>query len=43
MSDSIVASHWCTYAKMWVKVKSVYDLTIASAEKTTLTSMLNTC
>jgi len=28
---------------MWVKVKSVYDLTITSAEKTALTSMLNTC
>lgn len=29
--------------KMWVKVKSVYTLTITSAEKTALTSMLNTC
>jgi len=38
-----LTSYYCTYAKMWVKVKSVYDLTITSAEKTALTSMLNTC
>jgi hypothetical protein len=43
VSDLTVASYWCTYAKMWVKVKSVYDLTITSAEKTALTSILNTC
>ena len=36
-------SYWCTYAKMWVKVKSVYGLTVKSAEKSALTSMLNTC
>ncbi|GAB7356829.1 hypothetical protein MBLNU459_g7705t1 [Dothideomycetes sp. NU459] len=38
-----LTSYYCTYAKMWVKVKTVYDLTITSAEKTALTSMLNTC
>ncbi|KAJ4375287.1 hypothetical protein N0V83_002373 [Neocucurbitaria cava] len=38
-----LTSYYCTYAKMWVKVKSVYKLTITSAEKTALTSMLNTC
>lgn len=38
-----VASYYCTYAKMWVKVKSVYDLTITTDEKSALTSMLNTC
>ncbi|KAJ4411778.1 hypothetical protein N0V91_000913 [Didymella pomorum] len=38
-----LTSYYCTYAKMWVKVKSVYSLTITSAEKTALTSMLNTC
>jgi hypothetical protein len=38
-----IASYYCTYAEMWVKVKSVYKLTITSAEKTALTSMLNTC
>lgn len=37
------ASYYCTYAKMWTKVKSVYKLTITSAEKSALTSMLNTC
>jgi hypothetical protein len=43
MSDSIVASYCCAYAKMWVKVKSAYNLTITSAEKTALMSMLNAC
>ena len=38
-----LTTYYCTYAKMWVKVKSVYSLTITSAEKTALTSMLNTC
>ncbi|KAF2639976.1 hypothetical protein P280DRAFT_490391 [Massarina eburnea CBS 473.64] len=38
-----LTSYYCTYAKMWVKVKSVYSLTITSAEKTALTSMLGTC
>ncbi|KAG9237337.1 hypothetical protein BJ875DRAFT_160189 [Amylocarpus encephaloides] len=38
-----LTSYYCTYAKMWTKVKSVYSLTITSAEKTALTSMLNTC
>jgi hypothetical protein len=37
------ASYYCTYAKMWVKVKYVYSLTITSAEKAALTSMLATC
>ncbi|KAK2840539.1 hypothetical protein FQN49_006179 [Arthroderma sp. PD_2] len=36
-------SYWCTYSRMWIKVKSVYDLTITSAEKSALTSMLDTC
>ncbi|KAF1979753.1 secreted protein [Bimuria novae-zelandiae CBS 107.79] len=38
-----LTSYYCTYAKMWVKVKSVYNLSITSAEKTALTSMLGTC
>lgn len=38
-----LTSYYCTYAKMWTKVKSVYKLTITSAEKSALTSMLNTC
>ncbi|EMR62090.1 putative secreted protein [Eutypa lata UCREL1] len=38
-----LSSFYCTYAKSYVAVKSYYDLTITSAEKTALTSMLNTC
>lgn len=38
-----LSSYYCTYAKMWIKVKSVYSLTITSAEKTALTSMMGTC
>ncbi|KAK7183392.1 hypothetical protein DPSP01_000480 [Paraphaeosphaeria sporulosa] len=38
-----LSSYYCTYAKMWVKVKSVYKLTVTSAEKSALTSMLGTC
>lgn len=39
----MAASYHCTYARMWVKVKSVYDLTVTSAEKAALVSMLDTC
>lgn len=38
-----VTGYWCTYAKMWVKVKSVYGLSVTSAEKSALTSMLGSC
>lgn len=38
-----LTSYYCTYAKMWVRVKYVYDLTITSAEKNALVSMLDTC
>ncbi|QDS70149.1 hypothetical protein FKW77_005852 [Venturia effusa] len=38
-----LASYYCTYARMWVKVKSVYSLTVTSAEKSALVSMLGTC
>lgn len=38
-----LTSYYCVYARMWVKVKSVYSLTITSAEKSALTSMLGTC
>ncbi|KAL8773767.1 MAG: hypothetical protein Q9209_001535 [Squamulea sp. 1 TL-2023] len=37
-----VTSYYCTYAKMWIKVKSVYNLTITSTEKSALTSMIGT-
>ncbi len=33
----------CTYAEMWIKVKSVWGLTLQSAEKTALQTMLNAC
>lgn len=38
-----LSSFYCVYAKSWVQVKYYYDLSISSAEKTALTSMLNTC
>lgn len=38
-----LTSYYCTYAKMWVRVKYVWTLTVTSAEKTALTSMLATC
>lgn len=36
-------SFYCTYAKSWIQVKSHYDLTITSAEKSALSSMLDSC
>ncbi|KAI1920224.1 hypothetical protein LOZ58_005332 [Ophidiomyces ophidiicola] len=36
-------SYHCTYAKMWVKVKSTYSLSVNEAEKAALTEMLGTC
>ncbi|PGH16025.1 hypothetical protein AJ79_02005 [Helicocarpus griseus UAMH5409] len=36
-------AYHCEYACMWVKVKSVYSLTITDAEKSALTEMLETC
>jgi len=38
-----LTSYWCTYAKMWVAVKTKFSLTINSAEKTALTDMLGRC
>ncbi|GFF34516.1 hypothetical protein IFM51744_02472 [Aspergillus udagawae] len=38
-----LTSYYCTYAKMWVRVKYVYSLTITSAEKSALVSMLDRC
>jgi hypothetical protein len=35
--------YWCTYASMWVAVKSKWKLTVNSAEKGALTDMLGTC
>ena len=36
-------SYWCTYAKMWVHTKYNYGLSVQSAEKSALSSMLNYC
>ena len=33
----------CTYAKMWITVKYYWGLTLQSAEKSALQTMLNTC
>ncbi|KUJ37274.1 hypothetical protein ACZ90_70185 [Streptomyces albus subsp. albus] len=37
------ASYACTYARMWVWVKHTYDLSVDSAEKSKLSSILNGC
>ncbi|EFX04123.1 secreted protein [Grosmannia clavigera kw1407] len=38
-----LSSFYCTYARAWVEVKSYWDLSITTAEKSALSSMLNTC
>ena len=38
-----LTSFYCTYAKSWVQVKSYWDLSITSAEKSALSSMLGRC
>ena len=38
-----LTSYYCTYAKAWVRVKYVWALTVTSAEKSALSSMLGTC
>src|SRR5688572_1336475 len=38
-----LSSFRCTYARAWIQVKYYYSLTVDSAEKSALTSMLNTC
>ena len=38
-----VTSYRCTYAKMWIAVKSYWMLTLQSSEKTALRTMLNAC
>jgi hypothetical protein len=38
-----LTSFYCTYAKAWVDVKYEWGLTVDSAEKSALTSMLATC
>ncbi|MFF9838533.1 DUF1524 domain-containing protein [Streptomyces sp. NPDC013740] len=36
-------AYWCTYARSWTSVKSVYGLSVTAAEKSTLGRMLATC
>jgi len=36
-------AYWCTYAEMWVASKYEWGLWVTTAEKSALTSMLNTC
>ena len=38
-----LASYRCTYARMWVRVKYVWNLTVTSAEKSILSSTLSGC
>ncbi|WP_433044978.1 HNH endonuclease family protein [Dactylosporangium sp. CS-033363] len=38
-----LTSYRCTYARMWISVKSTYKLKLQSSEKTALQSMLNAC
>jgi len=38
-----LTSYHCIYARMWVKVKYVWALTVTSAEKSAVTTMLNAC
>ncbi|WP_431044669.1 HNH endonuclease family protein [Streptomyces sp. P1-3] len=38
-----LSSYHCMYARMWVSVKHTYDLTVDSAEKSALSSVLNGC
>lgn len=37
------SAYRCTYARMWVQVKHHYQLTVDTAEKNALTSVLNGC
>jgi hypothetical protein len=38
-----LSSYHCVYARMWVKVKYAWQLTVTSAEKAAVTTMLNAC
>jgi hypothetical protein len=38
-----LTSYYCTYAKMWIRSKYHWGLTLQSSEKSALQSMLNTC
>jgi hypothetical protein len=38
-----VTSYRCTYARMWIRVKFYYSLTLQSSEKSALQTMLDNC
>ncbi|KEZ43532.1 hypothetical protein SAPIO_CDS4440 [Scedosporium apiospermum] len=38
-----LTSFYCTYAKSWIRVKSYWALSVTSAEKSALSSMLDYC
>ena len=38
-----LTSFYCTYAESWIQVKSYWALSITSAEKSALSSMLESC
>ncbi|CAM3434966.1 HNH endonuclease family protein [Kibdelosporangium persicum] len=38
-----LTSYWCTYARMWIGSKYKWTLTVNSAEKSALNSMLDRC
>jgi hypothetical protein len=38
-----LTSFYCTYAKSWIRVKNYWALTVTSAEKSALSSMLDYC
>lgn len=38
-----LTDYHCTYARMWVTVKSVYNLTVTQDEKSALQNMLDGC
>lgn len=38
-----LTGYWCTYAEMWIAVKAKWGLTINSAEKSALGTMLDHC
>ena len=38
-----LTSYWCTYARMWIGAKYKWALTVNSAERSALTTMLDRC
>ena len=38
-----LTGYWCTYARMWIRTKTNWALSITTAERTALTQMLDRC